>query len=307
MRTVLGTVFFFYQLKIHFYFNFVIKIFECAKIFVMVRKLSKVVRSRLFLDIVGLITPIFTAVFAAIPLFFAENIAHFIQVFIVAYFLSIFLIRLVAFIRRLRAREFEDERLVNITYGKIMLSSAIAIFIEISGIYIAFMFIIWSQSNKGLFASSIYFALAYVAMFLVRLIINLIQILTKRHHFDYYQKTLLFISTISLLYVMVVSLNYLMYSLELRNRIFETIFASLSVSIMIFICFVMVFESITYIRKNKRFIRKEYRELKRNTRLVYKDVRKKERMARKAQKDIERLDKKAGRKTKKKGKEKEDV
>ena len=246
--------------------------------------------SRLLLDIIGLISPLVTAGFSLTPIFLATNFAHLIQFTIVGYFLTIFLVKLIAFLIHYRNNE-EDIYKRNIKEAKISIVSGYIMLLEMIGIYFAFIYIIFQQPIKGFFASSIAFATIYTVMFLGRLVLNLYTHLTKKGNENIYEKTLTYIGTITVLYVMVVSFNYLAHALELRVKILELIVAIISLILILIIAIRMIVFGHGIIRYNKKQARKEIRVLKKETNKYFKEMKVKKKETDKYYKQVKRSQK----------------
>ena len=214
---------------------------------------------------------------AIIPIFFASSRETLIQSFLIAYFLTVFLIRLISIILRNKANEHDNPIKANIAKANIMIIASILSFIESFVIVLAFFFIIFSQKDKGFFASNIYFTLIYCGFFIVRLIFNLVKVFGGIYSEDSYDRTVIYMETVTLLYMMVVSFNFLLSVLQINAYILQTILASLAIVAIFIVCIVMFSEGIKSRKRYKLELRKEIKFLKRSKRNYIRERKAKER------------------------------
>ena len=240
----------------------------------MFKVINKVARNRILLDLLSLFPPLFMIGAAIVPIFFGGARETLIQAFLIAYFLTVFLIRLISIIMRNRANEHDNPIKANIAKANIMIVASVLSFIESFVIMLAFFFIIFSQKDKGFFASSIYTALIYSGFFIVRLIFNLVKIFGGIYSKDSYDRTVIYMESVTLLYMMVVSFNYLLSALQIGNLgalILQSVLAGLSILAIFIVCIVMFTEGIRSKKKYKLEYREEIKTLKKSKRAYLKE------------------------------------
>ncbi len=238
----------------------------------MIKIIKKITTNRVFVDLLGLFPPLFMFVASFVPIFFTKSAEQVIQVFLVAYFLTVFLIRFILIILRNRANRNESPLKGHIQKAKMMIITSVLSLIESIAIVLAFYFIIFTQKDKGFFASNIYTALIYSGFFIVRLIFNLVKMFGGIYTKDSYDKTIIYMETITLLYMMVVSFNYLLSASKINAIILESIVAGLAILSIIFVCIIMFLEGVISRHKYRKLLKEEIKTLKKNKRIYSKEV-----------------------------------
>lgn len=230
----------------------------------MFKIIRKIFTNRTFLDVLGLIPPLSMVILSFVSIVTTRDIRALAQVFIVAYFLTIFLIRFISMILRKRASEHEEPLKGNIIKANIMISAGTILLIESIAIFAMSIYVTLALKDKGVFGSSLLLALTYVIYFLVRLILNLIKILSQLYKDDYYDKTIMYLETVTLFYIMVVAFSYLMSALSLNVDIFNIIVSVFAFLGMLVTCILMLIMGTYNHHYSKRLLKKDIKSWKKS-------------------------------------------
>lgn len=247
----------------------------------MEQKSKKAKIKQIITDVFGLLTPLSFATLSFVYIFIWNDLTQINQICIVSYFMTIFIMKIISIYLRYKANNEDDEHKTKIVKSKIMIINGSIMLFESVVIFTAFMFIIYLQRDKGIFASSLPLALAYTVYFLIRLILNLIKIFSGIYSRDDYDKAMIYIEAITVLYIMVLSFNYLASALKLTTYVLAFTVAVIAFTIIMILSLSMIIQGNISRRRHKKAYKAEVKTLKKNTRVVKKEAKKQAKLVKK--------------------------